>query len=140
MITREEALLMGANAPKEHQRIITRLIVALGNLYEQGSLRFEPFPETPLNEGEPSPVPDVSLYDNLLYETPVIIEINHAGGIKSDLIKVRKLINENYYGIVEGFVYDYKRNQWHKYHRDKGDITDVPSFCEAINLDLATLL
>jgi len=131
---------MGANSPKDHQRIITRLIIALGNLHHQGIVRFEPFPETPLNEGEPSPVPDVSLYDNVLYETPVIIEINHAGGIKSDLVKVRKLIDENYYGIIEGFVYDYKRNQWHKYHRDKGDVTDAPSFCEAINLDLATLL
>jgi hypothetical protein len=30
--------------------------------------------------------------------------------------------------------------KWHKYHRDKGDITDKPSYCEAINLDLAELL
>jgi Uma2 family endonuclease len=140
MITREEALLMGANSPKDHQRVISRLIIGLGNLYSVGSLKLEPFPETPLNEGEPSPVPDVSLFDNVLYETPVIIEINHAGGIKSDLKKVQALIDEDNYGIVEGFIFDYKREEWHKYKRGEGIITEKPSFCETINLDLATLL
>jgi hypothetical protein len=140
MITREEALLMGANSPKDHQRVISRLIIGLGNLYSVGSLKLEPFPETPLNEGEPSPVPDVSLFDNVLYETPVIIEINHAGGIKSDIKKVQALIDEDNYGIVEGFIFDYKREEWHKYKRGEGIITEKPSFCETINLDLATLL
>jgi Uma2 family endonuclease len=140
MITREEALLMGANSPKDHQRIISRLIIGLGNLYSIGSLKLEPFPETPLNEGEPSPVPDVSLFDNILFETPVIIEVNHAGGIKSDLKKIQALIDEENYGIVEGFIFDYKRKQWHKYKRGEGIITESPSFCEIINLDLATLL
>ena len=140
MITREEALLMGANSPKDHQRVISRLIIGLGNLYSVGSLKLEPFPETPLNEGEPSPVPDVSLFDNVLYETPVIIEINHAGGIKSDIKKVQALIDEDNYGIVEGFIFDYKREEWHKYKRGVGEILDKPSFCEAINLDLASLL
>lgn len=131
---------MGANSPKEHQRVISRLIIAFGNLYDQGLLKLEPFPETPLNEGEPSPVPDVSLYDNVLYETPIIIEINHAGGVKSDLNKIQRLIDEGFYGIREGFVYDYKRQEWYKYKLGEGIITNNSSFCEAINLDLATLL
>jgi Uma2 family endonuclease len=140
MITRQEALLMGANSPKDHQRVISRLIIGLGNLYSTGSLKLEPFPETPLNEGEPSPVPDVSLFDNIFYETPVIIEVNHAGGIKSDLKKIQALIDEENYGIVEGFIFDYKRKEWHKYKRGEGIIIDKPSFCDVINLDLATLL
>lgn len=140
MITREEALLMGANSPKDHQRIISRLIIGLGNLYSTGSLKLEPFPETPLNEGEPSPVPDVSLFDNVLYETPIIIEVNHANGIKSDLKKIQALIDEENYGIAEGFVFDYKRKQWHKYKRGEGIITENPSYSEVISLDLATLL
>jgi hypothetical protein len=140
MITREEALLMGANSPKDHQRVISRLIVHLGNLFDQGNIKLEPFPETPLNDGEPSPVPDVSLYDNVLYETPVIIEVNHADGIKSDLVKVQKLIDEGFYGIIEGFVYDYKRQEWHKIKRGLGIVAENTSFCEAINLDLATLI
>ncbi|MBC8042125.1 MAG: Uma2 family endonuclease [Rhizobacter sp.] len=140
MITREEALLIGVNATKEHQRVICKLIVALGRFYEQGTMTLEPFPETMLNEGEPSPVPDVSLYDNVLFETPVIIEINHTDGIKNDLKKVRRLIGETDYGIIEGFVYDYRLRQWHKHQKGIGDVLDKPSFCNAINLDLSTLL
>ncbi len=140
MITREEALLMGVNAPKQHQRVIRRIIANLDRLFEHGDITVEPFPETMLNEGESSPVPDILLYDNVVSETPVIIEINHAAGVKNDLKKLRTLIEETEYGIQEGFVYDYKRNQWHKYKRGVGDILDQPSFCETINLDLATLL
>ena len=103
-------------------------------------MNLEPFPETPLNDGEPSPVPDVSLFDNILYETPIIIEVNHANVIKSDLKKIQALIDEENYGISEGFVFDYKRKQWHKYKRGEGLITKNPSYSEVINLDLATLL
>jgi hypothetical protein len=60
--------------------------------------------------------------------------------VKNDIKKVRHLIEESDYGIIEGFVYDYKRNEWHKYKRGEGLLTENPSFCEAINLDLATLL
>lgn len=93
-----------------------------------------------LNDAQTSPTPDLILYDAVLAETPVIIEITHTDGVRSDMKKVRKLITDDDYGIIEGFVYDYKRNQWHKFHKTHGDILDNTSFCEAINLDLATLL
>lgn len=140
MITLEEALLMGTNAPKAHQRIIARLTTRLTNAYEQGGIVLEPLPETMLNEGQTSPTPDLILYDNVLHETPVIIEVNHAAGIKSDIKKVQQLIDSQDYGIKEGFIYDYNRQEWHKYKLGEGIINDKPSFCEAINLDLATLL
>jgi Uma2 family endonuclease len=141
MITLEEALLMGTNAPKSHQRIIGRLMIELGILYyKQGSIPLEPMPETMLNEDQTSPTPDIILFDNILSRTPVIIEVTHTTGVTGDLKKIRRLIIEEDYGINEGFVYDYKRNEWHKYKRSEGVITDKPSFCEAINLDLATLL
>ncbi len=142
MITRQEALLlMGTNAPKPHQRVISRLLAQLGyQYYIVGSLALEPLPETMLDESQTSATPDIILYDNILEETPVIIEITHTNGVKNDIQKVRQLIDETEYGIKEGFVYNYKKNEWHKYKRGVGDITDDPSFCEAINLDLATLL
>jgi hypothetical protein len=141
MITLEEALLMGTNAPKPHQRTIGRLMIELGILYyKQGTILLEPMPETMLNEDQTSPTPDIILFDNVLSKTPVIIEVTHTTGVTGDLKKVQRLIEEDDYGIVEGFVYDYKLNQWHKYKRGEGVITDYPSFCEAINLDLATLL
>lgn len=140
MITLEEALLMGTNAPKSHQRIIAALTAQLWILYRDGKLQLEPLPETMLNEGQTSPTPDIILYDNVLEETPVIIEINHPAGIKSDIKKVQALMDSEDYGIREGFVFDYKSNKWHKYKLGVGIITDRPSFCEAINLDLATLL
>lgn len=140
MITLEEALLMGTNAPKQRQRVIARLTTRLTNRYEDGEIALEALPETMLDEGQTSPTPDIILYDNILSTTPVIIEITHTDGVKKDLHKIRRLIEEDYYGIREGFVYDYKRNEWYKYALGVGDITDRPSFCEAINLDLATLL
>ncbi len=141
MITREEALQMGTNAPKPHQRIISRLLAHLSyQYYIAGSLQLEPLPETMLDEGQTSPTSDIILYDNVLEQTPVIIEITHSNGVAGDLRKVKNLIDEGDYSIIEGFVYNYKRNEWYKYKRGVGDILDKPSFCEAINLDLATLL
>ncbi len=141
MITLEEALIMGTNAPKPHQRIITNLAAELVFLYKkQRVITLEPLSETMLNEAQTSPTPDIILFDNVTDETPVIIEINHTSGVKSDIKKVQQLIDAQDYGIREGFVYDYKRNEWHKYKLGEGIISDKPSFCEAINIDLATLL
>jgi hypothetical protein len=140
MITLEEALLMGTNAPWTHQRIIAKLLIRLGNLFYDGGIALEPLPEAMLDEDKTSPVPDILLHDNVLDQTRVIIEITRTKSTKADFKKIKNLIDEDDYGIVEGFVYDYKRNEWHKYHRDKGEITDNPSFCEAINLDLAAML
>jgi Uma2 family endonuclease len=140
MITLEEALIMGTNAPKQHQRIIARLTTRLTNAFEAGTITLEALPETMLDEGQTSPTPDIILYDNVLSKTPVIVEITHTDGVKKDIYKICRLIDENFYGTQEGFVYDYKRNEWHKYKLGVGDITDKPSFCETINLDLATLL
>lgn len=141
MITLEEALLMGTNAPKSHQRIIARLTAELYYLYnKQKTIFLEPLPETMLDESQTSPTPDIILYDNERYKTPAIIEITHTDGVAKDLRKIQNLIEERDYGIVEGFVYDYRSREWHKYKLGKGIITEKPSFCEAINLDLATLL
>lgn len=97
-------------------------------------------PETMLNEDQTSPTPDIILFDNVLSRTPVIIEVTHTTGVVGDIKKIQRLIEEDNYGIREGFVYDYKLNQWHKYKIGEGIITNRTSFCEAINLDLATLL
>jgi hypothetical protein len=141
MITLEEAKIMGINAPRSHQRLIMQISGELYYLYKkQKTIALEPLPETMVDEDKTSPTPDIILSDNALYTTPVIIEITRTRSVKADFKKVKALIHADDYGIVEGFVYDYNLNTWYKYHRDKGDITDNPSFCEAINLDLATLL
>lgn len=132
---------MGVNAPRPHQRVISKLNTELGILYyKQAAIPLEPFPEMMLDEDKTSPSPDLSLYDNVLENTPVIIEVTKTGMVQSDLRKVIGLVESRDYGIREGFVYDYKRNEWHKYELGKGIVTARPSFCEAINLDLATLL
>jgi Uma2 family endonuclease len=141
MITLEEAIIMGVNAPRPHQRVISKLNTEFGMLYyKQAAILLEPFPEMMLDDDKTSPTPDISLYDNVLENTPVIIEVTRTGMVQTDLKKVCALINSQDYGIQEGFVYDYKLNEWHKYKLGVGNITDKPSFCEAINLDLATLL
>lgn len=93
-----------------------------------------------LDDDKISPTPDISLYDNVLENTPVVIEVTRTFMVQTDIKKVRALIDSRDYGIVESFFYDYKLSEWHNNHCDKGNITDEPSFCEAINLDLATLL
>jgi Uma2 family endonuclease len=141
MITLEEATIMGINAPRTHQRVIMRLAAELFYLYDKQKVtHLEPLPEAMIDEDASSPVPDIMLVDNERAETPVIIEITRTGSVKNDIKKVRHLIEESDYGIIEGFVYDYKRNEWHKYKRGEGILPENPSFCEAINLDLATLL
>ncbi|MCS6989466.1 MAG: hypothetical protein NZM06_08120 [Chloroherpetonaceae bacterium] len=140
MITLEEALSMGINAPKAHQRVIAKLTTRLMNLYEQKRISLEPLPKTMLDESQTSPTPDLSLYDNQNAQTPVIIEVAHSDGVKNDLKKIRRLIEETEYGIVEGFVYDYKKNEWRKHKKGIGDIHDKPSFCDILNLDFSTLL
>lgn len=132
---------MGTNAPRIHQRIIRKLLFGLTRMYEiEHTLSLEPLSETMLDEGQTSPTPDIILADNVLATSPVIIEITHTTGVRGDFLKIQQLITSNFYGIQEGFVYDYKLNQWHKYKHGEGIIKEKPSFCEAINLDLATLL
>lgn len=103
-----------------------------------GELRSNPFLKRCSTKS--SPVPDVLLYDNVRFETPVIIEINHSDGVRNDLMKVRRLIDGTEYGITEGFVYDYKLGKWFKYQKGIGDIVENPSYCHALQLDLAALL
>lgn len=141
MITLEDAKEMGINAPWSHQRIISRLLAALSHRYYiERSIALEPLPEAMLDETQTSPVPDILLHDTARAETPVIIEITHTATVKKDLKKIRALIEADDYGIVEGFVYDYKTDAWHKYKKGVGDVLDKPSYCDALRLDLASLL
>lgn len=141
MIFPEQLMEMGINAPKEHQRIISKLTTGLGILfYHEGSIELEPLPETMIDEGQTSPVPDVSLYNNKTYQTPVIIEVCHPNGVKNDFKKVQRLIDEFDYGTIEGFVYDYVSNTWQKYSKGQGVQTQNPSFSNVLNVDLANLI
>ncbi len=137
----ETTLEMGINAPKEHQRVISKLTTGLGLLfYLEHKIALEPLPETQIDEGQSSPVPDILLFDNEEQQTRIIIEICHPSGYKNDLRKVIKLIDENDYGVVEGFIYDYVRKSWSKYQRGIGQIIDRPSYSEILDIDLALLL
>ncbi len=130
--------IMGVNAPKEHQRVIRKLAMKLGNLFEDGSIPYEPFPEVMVDESQTSPTPDVLLFDNQLQQNVVIVEVSGKAGAKKDFSKVIEICDE--YEIAEGFVYDYISEKWRKYKYGVGEITDAPSFCESIGYDLNTFL
>lgn len=131
----------GVWAPRAHQRVIAKLIGGLAPLYYQaGTLKLEPLPETMLDEGKISQVPDLILYDNETDQTQVIIEVCHTNGLKDDLQKVIQLIDADLYGILEGFVYNYRTNQWLRYRKGDGGHTEATSFSSVLNLDLNTLL
>lgn len=130
--------IMGVNAPKEHQRVIRKLAMKLGNLFEDGSIPYEPFPETMIDEGKTSQAPDLILFDNENYQNKVIIEITTPLALKNDFEKVAVIAEK--YEVAEGFAYDYIKKQWRKYKYGAGEITENPSYCESIGYDLNTFL
>lgn len=116
-------------------------MASLGHLfYHKHEISLEPLPETQIDEGQSSPVPDIMLYDNENFRTPIIIEICHPNGINNDLKKIIKLIDDNDFGIEEGFIYDYERNKWIKYQKNLGQILLNPSYSNVLDLDLNKFL
>ncbi len=135
----DNTIYMVVNAPKEHQRIIGKLMTRLGWLYyEQHKIPFEPFSETMIDEGKTSPTPDLLLFDHSNKKNVIIIEISTSAGMKKDGEKVKELLRD--YEIQEGFVYNYDIKKWRKFKPESGEITDQPSWCEALDLDLDALL
>lgn len=131
----------GVWAPVDHQRVISRLTIELGVLYHhKKTIPLEPLPETMLDEGKASPVPDLSLVDTTTDVTPIIIEVCKTTGQKGDSQKVVELIDDDLYGIREGFVYNYKTQQWFRYRFGDGGLLTESSFSEILNLDLNQFL
>lgn len=131
----------GVDAPIEHQRVISRLNVGLGILYyKDRTLAYEPLPETMIDEGQTSPTPDLVLYNPATELMPIIIEVCHTRGQKNDLKKVIRLIEDDDYGILEGFVYNYRTNEWLRYCKGDGGVATGTSFSELLSLDLAQFL
>lgn len=133
-------LEVGINAPKEHQRIIAKLLIGLGNLFYDRKISLEPLSETMIDEGKTSPVPDIMLFDNNTKQTKVIIEICHTTGVANDIDKVIDLIENHKFGVIEGFVYDYDTGKWLKYEKNKGLIKNNASYCNEIDEDIDIFL
>lgn len=93
-----------------------------------------------IDEAKASPVPDLLLYDNETAESRIIFEICNQEGLKKDLKKVAYLIEEDNYGILEGFVYNYKTKDWYQYRKATGWITETPSFSLVLGIDLNEFL
>lgn len=122
---------------RTHQRVVTELIYALTKLYKEGKSKLFPLPETMIDAGQTSPVPDVLLIDRETELAKVIIEITHTQGVKKDLQKLRTLMQD--YEVPEGFVYDYKQNRWYKYSLSAGQ-KQGDSYSELLQGDLSTML
>jgi hypothetical protein len=131
-------VFMGTNAPWDHQRVIRKLISGLGNLYDNGQIPYEPLPEAMVNEAETSPTPDVILVDNVLEKIVAIIEVTGTPGFKKDFNKIVEITGD--YEVIESFVYNYKKGIWRKYKKETGEVTENPSFCDAIGYDLNEFL
>lgn len=114
--------------------MIRKLIAGLDRLYVTGNIRYEPFPETMLDEGRTSPTLDVISYDAVSDTDLIMIEISTTKGFNGDFKKVSELVE--YYNVHEGFVSNYKTSAWRKYKLGIGEITDNPSFCDSIGYDL----
>ena len=121
-------------ASREHQAVITKLMYGLTSLYLKAKTKLFPYPETMIDEGQTSPVPDVMLVDTDTDLKKTIIEITHTQGVKKDIQKLLALMND--YDVQEGFVYDYKQGIWYKFDLRKGNVAEKSSFCDAVNADL----
>lgn len=131
----------GVWAPADHQRVIAKLTIGLGVLYHrEKSISLEPLPETMLDDAKASMVPDLSLVDNATDQTPIIIEVCKSKGQKDDIQKVVQLIDNDLYGILEGFIYNYKTQQWFRYRKGDGGLITETSFSDVLQLDLNQFL
>ncbi|GAB3039798.1 hypothetical protein [Spirosoma pulveris] len=127
----------GTNSPFGHQRIISKLTVELGVLYyHKKTIVLIPLPETPLDEGPGFPVPDVILFDENLEQTRIIIEVCTNRGVNNDLKKVIRLIEDTEYGILEGFVYNYKSREWFRYRKGDGGAATASSVSDVMGIDM----
>lgn len=127
----------GPNSPLDHQRVISKLTFELGLLYyQQKRITLEPLPETPLDEGPGHAVPDIVLYDKAREETKVIIEVCRNTGQRNDLRKIIYLIEDNDYGILEGFVYNYKTREWLRYRKGDGGAATASSFSDLMGVEM----
>ncbi len=124
---------MGVNAPKEHQRVIRKLIYHLSDLYLKKEILYEPFPETMIDESQTSPTPDILLYDEETRKFVVIIEISATQGFKKDFKKITELCQT--YEVLEGFVFDYVSHKWKRYSILSNEAKDS-SYCNTIDQDL----
>lgn len=131
----------GTNSPLDHQRVISRLTFGLGFLYyKEGNIKLEPLPETPINEGPGHAVPDILLYDPEAEETKVVIEVCQTNGQRNDLRKVIRLIEEDDYGILEGFVYNYRTRLWLRYRKGDGGVATESSYSELMSVDMGDMV
>ncbi|WP_020607550.1 hypothetical protein [Spirosoma spitsbergense] len=131
----------GTNSPLEHQFVISKLTIELGVLYfHKQTITLIPLPETPLNEGPGHAVPDVILYDRAAEETKIIIEVCQTNGQRNDLRKIIHLIEDNDYGILEGFVYNYKTHEWFRYSKGDGGIATNSSVSTLMDVDMGPML
>jgi len=134
----DHTIYTGINAPKEHQRIIGKLMTGLGNLfYCDAKIPYEPFLVTMIDEGQTSPTPDLLLFDHENQKNVVIIEISTTIGANKDFEKVKEWMKD--YEVKEGFVYNNTRKTWRKFKHGVGEITENPSYCEAISMDLGAM-
>ncbi len=127
--------------PRIHQRIISKLDFGLRLLYQQEKrITLEPLPETMVNEDQASPTPDLILVDPVTEFIHVIIEVCKTTGLKSDIQKVVKLLDDNLYDIQEGFIYDYKTSNWYRYKAGSGGLVEESSWSDVLALDLNDFL
>ncbi len=97
------------NAKIEHQRVIARLLSQMMLFLEKKQiLHCEVLPETDIDPGNAkSQCPDIQVRNEVEAVIPVIVEIATKIGTKADFKKIVELIDSDYFGIEEGFVYNY---------------------------------
>lgn len=64
------------------------------------------------------------------------MEVCQTNGLKHDTGKIIRLIDEEEYGILEGFVFNYKTQQWLRYRSGDGALLTESSFSDIVQLDL----
>ena len=127
--------------PRIHRRIISKLNSESRWLYQKDKLiNLEPLPETMINESEASPTPDLILIGPDTEFIRVVIEVCHTIGLKNDIRKVIKMLDNELYDIREGFIYDYKTEKWYRYKANTRGLVEESSHSDELGLDLDLFL
>lgn len=80
------------------------------------------------------------LHDDVAEDAKVIVEVCLTDGVRNDLRRIIRLIEEDDYGILEGFVFNYKTREWLRYRKGDGGVATASSFSELMDVDLGPMV
>ncbi|MCX6213505.1 hypothetical protein [Spirosoma sp.] len=65
----------------------------------------------------------------------IVIEVAQPRTVQHDLKKIIHFTENDNYGILKGFVYNYKSREWFRYRKGDGGAATAPSVSDVMGID-----